>query len=44
MKLRPGEQMIDILDLIEDTKGNSGDKGKKWSALANKKSSKDIIT
>jgi len=28
MKLRAGEQMIDMLDLIEDTKGNSGDKGR----------------
>lgn len=28
MKLRPGEQMIDRLDSVEDTKGNGGDRGR----------------
>lgn len=28
MKMRPGEHMIDKLDAIEDTKGNSGDRGR----------------
>ena len=28
MKMRPGEILIDKLDSIEDTKGNSGDRGR----------------
>ncbi|XP_037093681.1 Bardet-Biedl syndrome 5 protein homolog [Pollicipes pollicipes] len=28
MKMRPGEQLIDTLDSVEDTKGNSGDRGR----------------
>ena len=28
MKMRPGEVLIDKLDSIEDTKGNSGDRGR----------------
>ena len=28
MKMRPGEVLIDRLDSIEDTKGNSGDRGR----------------
>lgn len=28
MKMRAGEHMIDKLDSIEDTKGNSGDRGR----------------
>lgn len=28
MKLRAGESMIDLLDSVEDTKGNSGDRGR----------------
>uniref|UniRef100_A0A1B6DL88 BBSome complex member BBS5 PH domain-containing protein n=2 Tax=Clastoptera arizonana TaxID=38151 RepID=A0A1B6DL88_9HEMI len=28
MKMRPGEEIIDRLDYIEDTKGNGGDKGR----------------
>lgn len=28
MKMRPGEEMIDRLDFVEDTKGNGGDKGR----------------
>lgn len=28
MEMRKGEQIIDRLDFIEDTKGNSGDKGR----------------
>ena len=28
MKMRPGEHIIDRLDAIEDTKGNSGDRGR----------------
>ncbi len=28
MKMRPGEELIDMLTSIEDTKGNSGDRGR----------------
>ncbi|XP_076060731.1 Bardet-Biedl syndrome 5 protein isoform X1 [Oratosquilla oratoria] len=28
MKMRPGERVVDKLDAIEDTKGNSGDRGR----------------
>ena len=28
MRLRPGEQIIDKLENIEDTKGNAGDRGR----------------
>lgn len=28
MQFRPGENLIDRLDAVEDTKGNSGDRGK----------------
>lgn len=28
MKMRPGESVVDRLDAVEDTKGNSGDRGK----------------
>ncbi len=28
MKMRPGEMLIDLLNSIEDTKGNAGDRGR----------------
>ena len=34
MKCRPGENIIDRLDSIEDTKGNNGDRGRNRNFIA----------